>query len=200
MQFEHLAQGASLLRKRDHSIYSMRVKPVLARLSYYLIAALLPACSTVPNSPAELEITGFRQGTINMSDDRHPIIEMAGNDFVYQENGTCIADGKSIPCMWHGFEFDFISPESATLLLCDTTFDSPAYLVNPKKSYGDHISVFKWDITLEGRRGHLVYPQYSGRWDESKSYIRHSKTTCSYKGVEVLAFEFTVRQTGRTAQ
>lgn len=162
-----------------------------------VVAVWLTACASpliAPgNAPAAFRVTAFRQGLMVVSPNKESLIYDQGNKFPYAVNGTCVANGESHPCMWHGFEISFESPDELSVLECFTESSRPTKQTTPGAVIASRTSVSRWGFQLDGLKGHYVRPQYTfavgsavGR--EPLKAVSH----CYFKGQEVLTFEMTI--------
>ena len=151
----------------------------------------LSACAGLPRPSSDFRISNFHQGLIGQGKAGEPAVVKEGNAFPYAVNGTCNASGKRLPCMWHGFEFDYEGAADLHVLTCTVESSTPYTAVDPTKTYGEGVSTFNYPLKLKGRRGHFINPQYTV-WPESKGTPQRSVTRCEYGEQEVLRFEFTI--------
>lgn len=156
-------------------------------------AISLVACTTTSVAKDTVRISAFKQGLISPSESGERRIYKEGNDFTYEVNGSCIANGQKIPCMWHGFEFTFDAPDDLNILTCTTESSRSHGVVDPTKSYGSNVTTFNWVLKLKGHQGYLINPQYTVMRHETSGTPFYSSTRCTYSDQEVLRFEFTVR-------
>ena len=154
-----------------------------------LVLAGCASTAAVPEAQQTLKITGFRQGLVNFDPDREPRIYEAGSSFPYRVNGECVAAGKTVPCMWHGFEFTFEASSEDPELVCTSEASQDRNEVNPSAVVASGTPVARWGFVLEGRSGHYVRPQYTfGIGDRPFRDV----STCTFNGKEVLKFDFTI--------
>jgi hypothetical protein len=179
------------------------------RLPAFLVLALV-GCVGGPSSHETLQISGFRQGVLDMSWPDRPVMTAVGNDFRFQLNGWCIVAGEHSPCMWYGFEFSYESSAENPVLNCTVYFDEPSAVANPNVDYGHDLMQHSWTIRLPGRRGHYLHPEYTAPSSRSERDVNSAETpdselssaqddidsdetVCLYAGQEVLRFRFTLR-------
>jgi len=155
-------------------------------------AICLSACVTLPRSGTDFRISNFRQGLIGPDAAGKPVIVAEGNDFPYAINGTCVASGQRIPCMWHGFEFTYQGPDDLNVLTCTVDSSVPFNAVDPAKTYGSSVTTFNFSLKLKGRQGRFINPQYT-TWPAGRNTPSHEVTRCEYGEQEVLRFEFTIQ-------
>ncbi len=92
-----------------------------------------------PRNAHGLKVAGLRAGLEEFDAKRQPRIYKEGNEFKYEVNGTCVADGKEYPCQWRGFEFSYESPEDVTEFQCITRSDRPQTYVYPSKTVATNV-------------------------------------------------------------
>jgi hypothetical protein len=163
----------------------------LAHAAIIACIVLAGCASSNVNSGGEktLKITGFRQGLVNFDSKDEPQIYKVGSSFPYQVNGTCVAAGKGVPCMWHGFEFSFEAPSEDSELNCISEASRKRDEVNPSTVVESGVTSARWGFALTGQSGHYVRPQYTfGIGDRPFQ----DATTCTFNGKEVLKFDFTI--------
>jgi len=160
-----------------------------------MLSALLvvTACASIPAERSAVRITAFSEGLVVLDKDGGPRIYRPGNEFTYKVNGTCIANGRQLPCMWHGFEVSFEGPDDLAVLNCTTKINRPTRVVSPTSDSESKVSTFNWTLELRGRSGRLTYPQYTILEPGSRSGKIRRTTRCYDEGHEVLNYEFTVR-------
>ena len=161
-------------------------------------AICLGACAALPPSGGDFRISNFRQGLVGYDAAGNGSIVVDGNDFPYAINGTCVANGQRIPCMWHGFEFTYQASSDVNVLNCRVDSSVPFNLVDPRGSYGSGTTV-NFSLTFKGRQGHFFNPQYKSSPVTGDAYF-HEVTRCESGGKEVLRFEFTVRAPSNQAR
>jgi len=154
-----------------------------------VMSALLCACSLSP-AKTPVRVTAFSQGLVGPDASGQPQIYERGDTFTYRTNGTCVADGRRVPCMWYGFEVSFEGPDDISVLNC-TTESTPITAVDPSKTYGK-VSTLNWPLTLRGRTGHFLNPQYVSFPNDGKARTFASNTTCLYEDVEVMRWRFII--------
>jgi hypothetical protein len=157
-----------------------------------LTAVLLAACAIKPTEQEMVRVTAFSQRLIGPGPKGEPQIYEKGNEFTYQVNGTCIANGQKMPCMSHGFELSFEAPDDLSILNCSTQSSRPIGVADPTSLQGSNVSTFNWTLKLEGRSGRIVNPRYAIQRPGAQSQKYHSATRCLYEDQEALKFEFTI--------
>jgi hypothetical protein len=161
------------------------------RLIAWSLGLAISACATSPTQQS-LRITAFSQGLLNRDAAGQPRVYEQGSDFTYGVNGTCVAEGERVPCMWYGFDVSFEGAGDTTVLNCTTDSSHPVDLVDPSKAYG-RVSTFKWVLTLAGKSGRVVHPQYISESASALPRTYFWETVCSYQDVEVLRWYFRFR-------
>jgi hypothetical protein len=166
----------------------------MMRLHLVLTAATLLGWSTQslsnPEPVTPIAISDFKQGLIEFDNNGQPRIYKEGTEFIYEENGKCVAAGREYPCQWRGFQFSYNSSEEVTVVECTTISDRPQTHANPEAVVAKHTQTARWGFTLQGRTGHYIRPQYTLNF---KNIPLRMATTCISNGREVLSWEFTLR-------
>ncbi len=161
--------------------------------SVFSVAVLAGACNICHANETKnahgLKPTGLRTGLVAFDARGQPRIYKQGNEFKYEVNGRCVADGKEYPCQWRGFEFSYESPEEVTEFQCATRSDRPQAHVYPSKTVATNTKTLYWGFVVTGRKGHYLRPQYT--IDLGNQPLRMA-VSCSYKGAEVLKWEITL--------
>jgi hypothetical protein len=155
---------------------------VRSAFAFFLGLILLPSYAS-----DELKIENFRQGLISFNAQRVPYIYKAGGTFPYQFNGTCVAAGKDNPCVWHGFEFSYVSQEEVTRIDCVSQSSEPTTNINPNRVIAQDVQYINWGFNIYGKRGNYIRPQYTFNVGAK---ALSDWTRCSYKGKEILSFTF----------
>jgi hypothetical protein len=117
-----------------------------------------------------------------------------GNTFKYQVNGKCTVAGKTEDkCMWFGFELDFEAATESTLLSCVAYIDSPTNIVTYEAEKAKDAQLFRFELTLAGRSGHMSNPSYFVI-APGESAEKHLRVECSHSGKIVLRYAFTFHE------
>lgn len=129
-----------------------------------------------------------------------PGLDAAGKWTIYEEgdalvlrtNGSCVAVGRTQPCMWYAVAFDFIAASEKTALQCTSRASEPIDNVTPGKMLAEQTREFTYAAELSGLVGRVVWPGYSIADGKPSSITM--RTTCEHNGTKVLTFEFTITE------
>lgn len=134
----------------------------------------------------EVKISGFRAGLVEFDSNQNPRIYKEGDTFPFEVNGMCVAVGKTYPCQWKGFEFDYESPYEKTTFNCVSFSDRAQDFVYPDRLVAKKSNASTWGFSVEGRSGHYIRPQYTIRLTGKPM---NTISICYHKGVEVFRWK-----------
>lgn len=157
------------------------------KLLYLLtLASCLGGCSALRVEQSGFRVTSLSQGLMRADGSGAPEIYRVGEQFTYHPNGTCVAVGQKIDCMWHGFSLGYEARDDSTELSCISESSQSLDYVNPTEHHGN-MPKRAWTLTLSGKTGRFTNPQYIRLRPGTELT---SSTRCSFQGTEVFRSEF----------
>jgi hypothetical protein len=154
-------------------------------------ALLLLACTPVPTQqsegPEKLEITNFRSGLVTFNANRSPQVATIGSTFRYEETGVCVSAGKEVPCLWHGFSFNYRSPNENARVECTILANRAQNTTDPGAKRESLVTTVNFAFELPGKNGEYVRPQYTTNVRETQF---NRTTTCRHNGEVLFQFSF----------
>ena len=121
-----------------------------------LIAGVFP-CSAV-------EISNFKAGlactNTKITKDGAGWVCQQTQDILVTDQGSCVYNGKTKPCTWIGFEFDYKSSEENTKLQCVGETSLPSSPGNPREVLAQNVRSQSYELELPGKAGHFYNPMY----------------------------------------
>ena len=129
-----------------------------------LIIALLSlaGCAAIESQPKgarDFQVISFLQGKMTERDGEWSIYEN-GEDLSFEENGECVFNRKTFPCMWHGYILKYESHGKDVNLECKGFQNIPANFGNPNELIEENSQDFEYVIPLKGRESTFINPQY----------------------------------------
>lgn len=154
-------------------------------------AVALTACVALKTGTAEhrVKISRVTQGLMEKDYDGQWHVYLPSDTVKYHVNGRCDVNGTEYACMWYGITFDFEATDSESILACTTRSTVPHEQADPTHIYGNNISVWHWELRLNGKKGTKRDPFYVVNTPPS---VDISTTKCLYRGAPVLSFAFTM--------
>jgi hypothetical protein len=156
-----------------------------------LLATFVTGCANVQVQIKPIKITSFEQGLIRFDKSGTPQIYAQGAEFAYKENGVCIANGREIPCMWHGFTINFEKLDEAVVLQCTTESKTPISWVNPTKTFG-RLTKQNWELPLTRGSSQFTNPNYTSIKQVATVQVIDTNASCTHLGTEVIKWRFDV--------
>lgn len=163
------------------------------------LCVVLAGCtSAVSSYPVDgLTITNLKVGMVCRSN-ANPEICSETNDMKITGEGRCVYNGKSIPCTWYGYSFDYQLAGSSTKLQCIATSSVAVNYGNPKEELKRDAKETRYEIELTRESHHFVNPQYSSAGSGIEGDV-HSTQSCAYEGKNVFQFAITLHYPNRQA-
>ena len=157
-----------------------------------LVAATIPACAAAPSRESPVKVFNLSQGLARQDPGGNWEIYRKGNNFVYENNGKCIAKGESKPCMWHAVAFEYSAAEEVTTLECTATFSSPTDVVDPEALRAANTKNHTFSSVLHGRSGKVFWQGYIIR--DERPLSRHTTVACRSNGKTVVSYSYSVTE------
>lgn len=162
-----------------------------------LVISGTAACSANSNESV-VGITNVKSGLFCMSkyekDGRYtsdPHVCFETENIKVTGQGRCIFDGKTKPCTWYGYEFDYDnSSETPIILTCEFSLDSNSIVGNPEGVLDDNIS--SYDVSLDPGEGYFSNPQYSLYRTSFGENPRQITTACHIDGKQVFKVKYNI--------
>lgn len=152
------------------------------------VAVIVSACVAIPDNRPAVSVFNFSQGLARQDSTSKWEIYAEGNDFVYETNGKCIANGESKPCMWHAVAFEFIAEAEITTLECMAVFSKPTDVADPEALRAVQATNHTFAAELRGRTGRVFWHGYIIR-DENPT-LGNTSVTCRNNGKKVLSYSY----------
>jgi hypothetical protein len=153
-----------------------------------ILLVLVTGCG--PKTSSTVKIHGVRQGLARESNGKWTIYE-EGDHLAYQVNGQCVADGKTVPCMWYAVAFEYEADGDVTPLTCKSKLSRPTDIVTPKETVARQATEVAGAVELRGRSGKMVWPGYSTGDDPAAIT---TTTDCTLNGKSVLNYSTTITE------
>jgi len=157
-----------------------------------MLLVLISACASVPAPGPTVKVYNVRQGLARVEADGEWKIYAAGDNFLHQVNGNCVAAGKTTPCMWFGVAFEFSADADSAVLTCKATFSEPTDVVTPREVVAAKTSQNTLTVELRGRTGKVFWQGYNIADGTTKPNT--TSVICEHGGKEVLRYAFTITE------
>jgi len=157
-----------------------------------ILLALISACTSVPQTESTVKVYNLRQGLLRLQADGQWSIYAEGDNFLHQDNGTCLAAGKTTPCMWFGVAFEFSANAETTNLTCNATFSEPTDVITPREVLAVKARRDISTLELRGRSGKVFWQGYNvadGTVNPNRIAV-----VCEHEGREILRYAFTITE------
>ena len=170
------------------------------RLLLIIILSGLVGCAALEGQPErtrDFQVVSFSQGKMTERDGKWIIYEN-GEDLSFEENGDCVFNRETTPCMWHGYILEYESYGKDVNLECKGSQNIPADFGNPNELIEENSQDFEYVIPLKGKKRIFINPQYVT--DGYRDNVIKSATICSADGKPVLRFKQITRFTHRAVK
>ena len=142
------------------------------------------------------ELGRFAQGKVRKNEFEKWFFYERGEEMQYTENGSCVVNGVSKPCMWHGFMFEYRTDADEVSLDCVVRHNQLVTEVNPREIVSESTEESSFTLTLPGSETLLRHKQYtvgsvfSGEVSETRTVCKlHGR----WPGRTVLKFDTVIR-------
>jgi hypothetical protein len=104
------------------------------------------------------------------------------SDIQVTGEGRCQYDGRTEPCTWYGYSFDYRLPGDSVTLQCEAASSTPFSVGTAGGQVLKGVSKARFELTLGHDSSHFVNPQYVAASHEAKGTVAEIWQTCAYAG------------------
>ena len=150
-----------------------------------LLAALM-----LPFSASAIELQNFKAGLACTDARTFGWICHETYEVLVTGQGRCNFDGKSKPCTWFGFEFDYTSLGEDETVECSANNSFAVRFGNPKQADENRQKNKRFKLPLKPGSGHFFNPQYVLLTaPEEPPYTLQQQISCSVSDKELFKFD-----------
>jgi hypothetical protein len=157
-------------------------------VAWIAVALALSACS---GEPAQVNVSNLAVGLMREAPDGRAEIYERGTTFPLIPNGSCHVDGKDVPCMLYGFEFDYTATKPGETLDCRAEFRKKTTMVNDTRLDKQKSDETTFTITLTEREGRYSQVASVFRQPGDSKEPWRVELSCLHGTREVVRFLFT---------
>lgn len=148
-----------------------------------------------------VEIDNVRSGLVcGTNEEAEPIRQPVPARVCYQTEevyitgqATCELNGKSIPCTWYGFEFDYSGLAEDEIITCRSQGEFLSSFGDPQQIIASDVIDFEYTLGVPKGDGHFFNPQYTAFMYRPVGFGREETRTTCYSGeTELFSFDQTL--------
>ncbi len=155
------------------------------------MALVLWHSSAAGQVQASSPVSHFVFGLICGTESGTPYVCRETTEIDVTGSSQCVYNHETRTCTWYGFSFDYELPGADSTLDCEWSASAPRSTGNPDAVLARDVDSGSFELTLPGRKGHFVNPQYSLRSDGSQT-TDTERQACSYEGQVIFKVEYQV--------
>jgi hypothetical protein len=107
---------------------------------------------------------------------------------------SCVYAGRTAPCTWYGFSFDYELAKDAVTLQCSWSSTDRGSVGNPSEELAQEVNNASYEIELTRGENSFFNPQYSVLPTplQEKGKVTRIEQSCSFQGVSLFEVTFTL--------
>ena len=113
-------------------------------------------------SANSIEISNFKSGLFCTDLETFGWVCHETEQIYVTGQSKCIYDNGSIPCTWHGFEFDYKNHKEGDIISCKLESSRIFSLGNPEGVLSNDTTSDEYELEIPYGSGHFYNPQYVG--------------------------------------